>query len=125
MPFACLWDQALRAQICLGNEGFVKRMQKRIITKPSREIPRAQYRKARPLVDYFSKAKRDEVIRLAYRDGGHTQTAIAEAAGLSVSRVSSLIAKLEVKGKTLHLPLTLATIFLLLSYAATRSNTWQ
>ena len=49
---------------------------------------------------YFSKAKRDESILLAYRDGGHTQTAIAEATGLSVSRVSRLIAKLEAKGKT-------------------------
>ena len=31
-----LWDEALRAQIYLGNEAFVKRMQTRIIAKPSR-----------------------------------------------------------------------------------------
>ena len=39
LPFACLWDQALRVQIYLGNEAFVKRLQTRIIAKPSREIP--------------------------------------------------------------------------------------
>ena len=38
-------------------------MQKRIIAKPSREIPRAQHRNAAlPLAYYFSKAKRDEAI---------------------------------------------------------------
>lgn len=40
---------------------------------------------------------------LAYRDGCYTQTALAEATKLSVSRVSRLIAKLEAKGKTSHL----------------------
>ena len=66
MPFAYLWDQALRAQIYLGNEAFVKRMQTRIIAKPSREIPREQHRNAaRPLAYYFSKAKRDEAISVA------------------------------------------------------------
>ena len=53
-----VWDQALPAQIYLGNEAFVKRMQTRIIAKPSREIPRAQHRKAaRPLAYYFTLAK--------------------------------------------------------------------
>ena len=96
-----LWDEALRGQIYLGSEAFVKRMQTRVTAKPGRKIPRAQHRVAvRPLAYYFSKANRDEAILLAYRDGGYAQTAIAEAAGLSVSRVSRLIAKLEAKGKT-------------------------
>ncbi len=42
----------------------------------------------------------DEAIVQAYRDGGHTQTAIAVAAGLSASRVSELIALSEAAGKT-------------------------
>jgi len=33
-------------------------------------------------------------------EGGHTQTAIAEAAGLSVSRVSRLVKAYQAKGKT-------------------------
>lgn len=96
-----LWDEALRGQIYLGDEAFVKRLQRRITGKPIPEIARAQQRPAaRPLAYYFAKAKRDEAIVLAYRDGGHTQTAIAEVAGLSVSRVSRLIARSEAKGKT-------------------------
>ncbi len=38
--------------------------------------------------------------RPAYREGGHTQTAIAQTTGLSVSRISRLIATQEAKGKT-------------------------
>jgi REP element-mobilizing transposase RayT len=96
-----LWDEALRGQIYLGNEAFVKRMQTRITGKPGREIARAQQRPApRPMAYYFGNAKRDDAIVTAYRDGGHTQTAIAQATGLSVSRVSRLIAKGEARGKT-------------------------
>jgi putative transposase len=95
-----LWDEALRGQIYLGNEAFVKRMQSRITGKPSREIARAQQRPAgRPLAYYFGKFPRDVAMLQAYREGGHTQTAIAEAAGLSVSRVSRVIARGEAKGK--------------------------
>ncbi len=39
-------------------------------------------------------------IVAAYLDGGHTQTVIAGAIGLSVSRVSRLIKAHEAKGKT-------------------------
>jgi REP element-mobilizing transposase RayT len=96
-----LWEEGLRGQIYLGNEAFVTRMQKRIGAKPGREIARVQHRPAaRPLEYYFGKAERDEAILLAYRAGGHTQTAIAEATGLSVSRVSRLVARAEAKGKT-------------------------
>ena len=96
-----LWDEALTGQIYLGSETFVKRMQARITTPPGPEIARAQHRPAgRPLAYYFRQAQRDEAIALAYREGGYTQTAIAEVAGLSVSRVSRLIAMNEAKGKT-------------------------
>lgn len=96
-----LWDDALRGQIYLGDEAFMKRMQGRISGKPGREVPRAQQRpEARPLTYYFAKHERDKAILLAYREGGHTQTAIAAAVGLSLSRVSRLIAGMEAAGKT-------------------------
>ena len=96
-----LWDEALQGQIYLGNDRFVKRMQARIATNLGREIARAQFRPAgKPLAYYFARAERDEAMLLAYREGGHTQTAIAEATGLSVSRVSRVIARGEAKGKT-------------------------
>jgi putative transposase len=66
-----------------------------------REIPRARRRlPARALEHYFKGAQRDVAIMRAYREGGHTQTAIAQATGLSVSRISRLIAGQEAKGKT-------------------------
>lgn len=49
---------------------------------------------------YLEHHERDEAIVRAYRDGGHTQTAIAKAAHLSVSRISRLLAAREAKGKT-------------------------
>ncbi|MFM9970036.1 MAG: transposase [Burkholderiales bacterium] len=95
-----LWDEALQAQIYLGGDAFVKRMQARLAA-PVREVPRAQQRRtARPLAHCFKSANRDEAIVLAYREGGHTQTAIAQAAGLSVSRISRLISTFEAKVKT-------------------------
>ena len=96
-----LWDEALQGQIYLGTEAFVKRMQAHIAAVPDREIPRVQrQRGARPLAYYLQRADRDQGILLAYREGGHTQTAIAQATALSVSRVSRLIAAMEAKGKT-------------------------
>lgn len=90
---ARLWEEALQGQIYLGNDAFVKRLQSRIDAKSAREIPRAQRRPAgKPLTHYFHGAARDDAIYLAYREGGHTQTAIAEATGLSISRVSRVIA---------------------------------
>jgi hypothetical protein len=92
-----LWEEALQGQIYLGDEAFVKRMQKRMSAAPGIEVPRAQQRGAvKPLAHYFMQAERDAAIVQAYRDGGHTQTAIAAVTGLSVSRVSRLIAAHEV-----------------------------
>jgi putative transposase len=96
-----LWDEALSGQIFLGGEAFVKRMQARIGPVPDREIPRAQRRPAaRALAHYFKIAERDVAIARAYLEGGHTQTAIARTTGLSVSRISRLIARHEAKSKT-------------------------
>lgn len=76
-------------------------MQARAESLDAKEIPRAQRRaKARPLASYFGSYERNAAIIAAYREGGHTQTAITTACALSVSRVSRPIAAYEAKGKT-------------------------
>jgi DNA-directed RNA polymerase specialized sigma subunit len=80
---------------------MLQQLQARIGTVSEREIPRAQRcPAARALEHYFKGTQRDAAILRAYIEGGHTQTAIAQKTGLSVSRVSRLIAKQETKGKT-------------------------
>lgn len=96
-----LWEEALTGQIYLGGEAFVSRMQARAESLDRPDIPRAQRRPvARPLRWYFKQHDRDTAIARAYLEGGYTQSMIAQAAGLSVSRVSRLIATYEAKGKT-------------------------
>ena len=93
-----LWDQALRAQIYLGDEAFAERMQARALPsrRQAKAVPRTQRLAdrgaARPLAAYFTaRVPRDESIRQAYLQGRHTMTAIAAHLGLSVSRVSRVI----------------------------------
>ncbi|MCC7483972.1 MAG: transposase [Burkholderiales bacterium] len=98
-----LWEQALRGQIYLGDEAFMRRLQSRGAARAdSREIPRAQRRsRPRELAHYVLRsADRDAGIARAYREGGYTQSAIARAAGLSVSRVSRIIGAHEARNKT-------------------------
>lgn len=97
-----LWEQALRGQIYLGDERFVARVQsKGEGVRDSREIPRAQRRgKVLPLERYLRHhGGRDEGIMRAYREAGYTQSVIAKALGLSVSRISRVIHATEAKGK--------------------------
>jgi REP-associated tyrosine transposase len=96
-----LWETALVGQIYLGGEAFIKRMQARATRLDTREIPRAQRRPPAPALSwYFARHDRDSAIAEAFRSGGHTQTAIAHHAGLSVSRISRVIVAQEAKGKT-------------------------
>jgi hypothetical protein len=91
-----LWDEALSGQIYLGGETFVKRMQARAESLEKQDIPRAQRRTpGKPLSWYLKQHDRDAAIARAYLEGGHTQTAIAKAMNLSISRVSRLIAVQE------------------------------
>lgn len=91
-----LWETALSGQIYLGDDAFVKRVQAQLESTDSVEIPRAQrMHRPHPLQWYFDHYERDAAIAHAYLDGGYTQTAVATAASLSVSRVSRLIARLE------------------------------
>lgn len=104
VPEANLWDHALRQQIYLGDEGFIERMQD--LVEPSKsidaEIPKAQRQKVRPLAHWLASCEsREDGLYQAHTAGAISMTAIAKELGLSVSRVSRLIARVEgAKGKT-------------------------
>jgi hypothetical protein len=67
---------------------------------PGIEIPRAQRRgAAKPLEHSSRQADCDVAIVQAYRDGGHTQTAIAAVTALSISRVTWVIAAHEANAR--------------------------
>jgi hypothetical protein len=96
-----LWKDALSGQIYLGDATFVQTMQALAAAPNDLEIPRAQRQSIRYSVrHYLDGHDRDTAIARAYLEGGHPQSAIAQATGLSVSRISRLIAAYEAKGKT-------------------------
>lgn len=98
------WQQALRRQVFLGDEGFVARMQAHLPPplRETAEIPKTQ-RSGAPLSlqECLDRAgERNRAIAMAYREGGMTMTAIARELGLSVARVSRVIQGVEAKVKT-------------------------
>ena len=99
-----IWEVALKQQIYLGDEAFVERMQGRM--EPQRaaaaEIPRSQRQRAQTLAQWLKQTcSREEALYKAYTETGTSMTALALEVGLSVSRVSRLIARMEeAKGKT-------------------------
>jgi len=103
VPDASLWDSALRQQIYLGDEDFVERMQALAQPRNStdHDIPRAQRRKARTLAQWLASCEtREEALYRAHTQSALSMSAIAKDLGLSVSRVSRLIARAEeAKGK--------------------------
>lgn len=95
---AGLWKAGLRQQIFLGDEAFASRMLAKasVPTSGSRKVPKVQRGRTRRLQDWIDEAgSREEGLWRAYRDGGLTMTAMADELGLSVSRVSRLIASAE------------------------------
>jgi putative transposase len=98
-----LWDRALRQQIYLGDKAFVERMQALAERQNTtdRDIPRAQRSKARSLTQWLSSCTtREEARYRAHTESALSMSAIARELGLSVSRVSRLIARAEqAKGK--------------------------
>ena len=109
---ARLWEEALRQKIYVGDEAFVQRMQGHL--EPARrsatEIPWVQRgARARTVAQYLRASRgRDEGIARAHREGGHSLSCIAREVGLSVSRVSRIVAAqrepIQAKGKTSYLP---------------------
>ena len=103
VPDAKLWDSALRQQIYLGDEDFVERMQ--ALAQPRNsidpDIPKLQRRKARSLAQWLASCEnREEALYRAHTQSALSMSAIARELGLSVSRVSRLIARVDgAKGK--------------------------
>lgn len=119
-----LWDEHLRQQIYLGDDAFIVRMQKlagidsaspapnvrgqkirrRASQKPNvskihtsapvRDSDLKRYAAKRPA----GKGQRNQNIADAFYQGGHSQTAIALAFGVSTSTVSRVVAEFE-RGK--------------------------
>jgi putative transposase len=93
-----LWDEGLRQQIYLGDDAFVDRMQALAEppAKATRDTPRAQRTPARPLAHWLGLcSSREDALYRAHTEGGLMMTAPAREAGLSVSRLSRLIAQAE------------------------------
>ncbi len=106
---ANFWQEALRGQIFLGDEDFATRMQ--ALAEPGRstqpEVPRTQRlaparrppAQTKP-IDWTKclavcDGDRDAALLHGYREHGMTMTTLAQAAGLSLSRVSRVIAAME------------------------------
>ena len=97
-PDASLWDSALRQQIYLGGEDFVERMQALAEPRNSTDadIPKLQRRKGRTLAQWLAGCEnREEALYRAHTQSALSMSAIARELGLSVSRVSRLIAQAE------------------------------
>ena len=103
VPDANLWESALRQQIYLGDEHFVERMQARAHPRNSTDpdIPKVQRRKSRTLAQWLERSRsREQALYDAHTQGAMTMSAISRELGLSISRVSRLIAGAEqAKGK--------------------------
>jgi len=90
-----LWPDHLRQQMYLGDEAFVLRMQALASDRAvsDKEIPKAQRASPKTLQDWLdTMPSRDEAIVAAHRHSQLSQSDIARALGLSVSRVSRIVA---------------------------------
>ena len=103
------WDEGLRQQVFLGDEAFVARMLDKAAptSKLAKEVPKAHRTRPTTVAAYLRRhGNRDAAMHAAYKDGGLTMTQIAAECGLSISRVSRVVAAIEqgtvaeAKGKT-------------------------
>ena len=95
-----LWDQGLNKQIYLGDDDFVQRMQSLATgaRAASKDVPKAQRSAPRTLAYWLNACNsREEALRCAYVHSGISMTALAAGLGLSVARVSQLIARAEAR----------------------------
>ena len=101
---ADFWASTLRQQVFLGDDAFVEAELRRAgaARLAQAELPRAQRSwPGASLRQLLSQGMpRDAALHRAYTVGGQTMTELAREVGLSVSRVSRLIAGEEAKGKT-------------------------
>ena len=96
---ASLWQRGLTAQIFLGDAQFAARMQALASAAQTRasDIPRAQRLPALSLSQCRERCggHRARALRMAHVEGRLSMSALAREIGLSVSRVSRLIAGAE------------------------------
>jgi putative transposase len=95
---ARLWDDALNRQVFLGDDAFVERMQMLMTpaSKTARYIPMHQRGAPKALSDWLRECgSREEALWMAHTRSGLRMTALAAELGLSVTRVSQLIAKVQ------------------------------
>ncbi len=93
-----LWDDALNRQVFLGDDVFVERMQALMApaSKTSPTIPLRQHGAPKGLSDWLREcSSREEALWMAHTRSGLRMSALAAELGLSVTRVSQLIAKAE------------------------------
>ena len=93
-----LWARGLRQQVFLGDEAFVAKSLQRAphIDQGSGEVPRRQRVRPMPLRTLLVQcATREQALHVAYSRHGLTMTQLARELGLSVSRVSRIIAAFE------------------------------
>ena len=93
-----LWDDALNRQVFLGDDNFVERMQALMApaSKTAPAIPLRQRGAPKGLSDWLREcSSREEALWMAHTHSGLRMTALAAELGLSVVRVSQLIAKVE------------------------------
>lgn len=94
-----LWADGLRQQIFLGDEAFVERRLAAVpaLQRTSPEVPRPQRSLPQSGLALRLQAgtSREESLHAAYTAGGRSMTELAREMGLSVSRVSRLIARFE------------------------------
>jgi putative transposase len=90
-----LWDDALNQQVFLGDDAFVQRMQALMAPAmaAAAAIPRRQRRSPKSLSDWLKElGDRDEALWQAHTQSGLSMTALAGELGISVSRVSQILA---------------------------------
>ena len=92
------WVEGLRQQVFLGDEAFVARMLDKasVSSRQAKEVPKVQRRRLTTVAAYLRLHRhRDTAMHAAYVDGGLTMTQIATECALSISRVSRVIAAVE------------------------------
>ncbi len=94
-----LWAEGLNRQIYLGDDEFVGRMLQAALPTAQRsaQVPKVQRsRSTRSLADWLAHCgSREEALHRGYTESGLTMTAMAAELGLTVARVSQLIARVE------------------------------
>ena len=90
-----LWEEALNQQVYLGDDAFVQRMQLLMSAPAARSsaIPKAQRTSPRSYADWLQQTgQRDAALWLAHSVSGLSMSTLSTQVGLSVARVSQILA---------------------------------